>query len=45
MWAYPLTEGRFREIVREVAQRRVKREVAAAAAAARPEPAEPVIDQ
>jgi glucuronide carrier protein len=45
MWAYPLTEGRFREIVREVAQRRVKREVAAAAAAARPESAEPVIDQ
>ena len=30
MWAYPLTESRFREIVREVAQRRVKREVAAA---------------
>jgi len=30
MWAYPLTESRFREIVREIAQRRVKREVAAA---------------
>jgi glucuronide carrier protein len=36
MWAYPLTESRFREIVREVAQRRVKREVAAAAPAAEP---------
>ena len=30
MLAYPLTESRFRELVREVAQRRVKREVAAA---------------
>ena len=39
MWAYPLTESRFREIVREVAQRRVKREVAAAAPVARPESA------
>ena len=39
MWAYPLTESRFREIVREVAQRRVKREVAAAASVARAESA------
>jgi glucuronide carrier protein len=30
MVAYPLTEGRFREIVREVAQRRVARQVEAA---------------
>jgi glucuronide carrier protein len=33
MWAYPLTEARFREIVREVAQRRVERQVAAIAPA------------
>jgi glucuronide carrier protein len=30
MFAYPLTEGRFRDIVREVAQRRVARDVEAA---------------
>jgi glucuronide carrier protein len=30
MFAYPLTEARFRDIVREVAQRRVAREVGAA---------------
>ena len=41
MWFYPLTETRFREIVREVAQRRVKREVAAAAPVATPGPASP----
>lgn len=41
MWAYPLTEGRFREIVREVAQRRVKRELAASAPIAEPESASP----
>jgi glucuronide carrier protein len=34
MWAYPLTESRFREIVREISQRRVKHEVAAALPAA-----------
>ena len=30
MWFYPLTEARFREIVRDVAQRRVERELSGA---------------
>jgi len=34
MFAYPLTEGRFREMVREVAQRRVARQTEAARATA-----------
>ena len=36
MFAYPLTESRFREIVREVAQRRVARQVEAARSAPSP---------
>jgi hypothetical protein len=36
MLAYPLTESRFRDLVREVAQRRAAREVEAASAAGVP---------
>jgi glucuronide carrier protein len=39
MFAYPLTESRFREMVREVAQRRVARQVEAARTSPAPVPA------